>query len=220
MMKRQFKGILLVGLVIGAMSLSGCLFNIFQTARTIGAGNVGMTVGSGLFNLGGPNGGGWILSPQARLAVGVADGVDFGLQSGFLINLQGSEPGWLGAVGDFKVSIFHDPESFSLSMGVGAGYSMEMLGWGALAEVFFDSNVPFFPVFVAYQPNVAFTDDVTVFHHATGGLKLRLSPNARILLQVDYRPGFAEVFPVVSYGLGVEILLGRGGPEPEHGASF
>ena len=78
-MKRRWKGILVVGLVIGAMSLGGCLFNVFQTARTIGAGNVGLTVGSGLFNLGGDADGGWILSPQARLTIGMADGVDFGI---------------------------------------------------------------------------------------------------------------------------------------------
>jgi len=206
-MKGRVRGILIVVLAIGALSLSGCLFNVFQTARTIGAGNVALTIGSGLFDLSLDEDTNWFLTPQARLAIGLADGIDFGLKSGMLVGLEGGDPGWMGVVGDFKFAIVDDPESFSLAMGFGGGYSIEMLGWGAFAEVLFDSNIRVFPVFLAYQPQFSLAEGFTVIHHATGGLKLRLSPSARILLQVDFRFFGVGTQPFISYGLALEILF-------------
>jgi hypothetical protein len=203
-MKGSVRGILVVVLVVGALSLSGCLFNIFQTARTIGSGNVALTIGSGSFNLNIEEPGNWYLTPQARLTIGMADGLDLGLQTGLLVGLDGADPGWLGAIADLKFAIVDDPETFSLAMGIGGSYGIETFGWGLLAEVFFDSNARLFPVFIAYQPNFTFADGFAVFHHVAGGLKLRLSPNARVLIQVDAR-FFGEPQPLTSYGIALEI---------------
>lgn len=193
-----------VMLVAIAFLSSGCLFNLFQTARTVGAGNVALTIGTGLMDLFSlteePN---LVLTPQARLAIGLSDQVDLGIQSGALISLQGGEPGWMGAVADLKFAIVNDPESFGLALGFGGGYSAEYLGWGLLGEVFFDSNIRVLPIFIAYQAGFPLVGgEFTVLHHIAGGLKLRLSETARLLLEVDFRnPG------LLSYGLALEITF-------------
>ena len=201
-MKGRVQRVLVAGLLVATLSLSGCIFNIFQTAHTIGAGNVALSIGTGLFDLSLDEDSNWFLTPQARLTIGLADGVDFGLHSGMLVGLEGGDPGWMGALGDFKFAIFDDPESFALAMGFGGGYSIEMLGWGAFGELFFDSNLRIFPVFIAYQPLLSFTDGFAVINHFAGGLKLRLSPNARLILEIDYNS-----LTFLSYGLALEIMF-------------
>ncbi len=185
-----------------AMLATGCLFNIFQTARTVGAGNLSFTFGTGVLMFDVGDGANVSLTPQARLALGVAKGLDFGLQTGAMIPLASGDPGWLGAIGDLKFSLFDEPDSFALALGFGGGYSAEYVGWGVFAEVFFDSNVRVLPIFFSYQPAIALSSDTfTLLHHLTAGLKLRLSDQARILLQTDYRAG------LLSIGLALEIAL-------------
>jgi len=208
-MKRTLRLLLVLGILVPTLLLSGCLLNIFQTAHTIGAGNVGLAIGTGLFDLAVGDDGGWFLTPQARLTIGLTDGIDIGLHSGLLVSLEGGEPGWMGVLSDLKFALFDDPESFSLAMGFGGGYSVEALGACAFGEIFLDSNLRILPVFFVYQPQVTLSEAFAVSHHGTAGLKLRLSPNARLLLQVDYRysPGLTELFPLLSYGLALEITF-------------
>ncbi len=180
---------------------TGCLLNLFQTARTLGAGNVALTIGSGLFDLDLDEvDSDYYLTPQARLAIGLADGVDLGFHTGFLVPLEGGDAGWFGATGDLKFALFDGPDSFALALGFGGGYSLEALGWEAFGEVFFDSNVRFLPIFFAYQPHVVLVEGFGLIHHFAGGLKLRLSEKARLLVQVDYNS-----YTFVSLGLALEI---------------
>jgi hypothetical protein len=203
-MHKWIRIILAAGLLGAVLVTStGCLLNLFQTARTIGAGNVALTLGSGLFDLNlDETNSDYYLTPQARVAVGIADGVDLGLQTGFLVPLEGGDVGWFGATGDLKFSLFDEPGAFALALGFGGGYSLEALGWEAFGEVFFDSNVRVLPIFLAYQPHVALLEGLALIHHFAGGLKLRLSDKARVLVQVDYNS-----YTFLSYGLAFEIAF-------------
>ena len=199
-MRRYGKILMVVGLLAGVLMMStGCLFNLFQTARMLGAGNVALTVGTGLMDIipdGEPQ---WNLTPQARLAFGLSDSVDLGFQTGALVPLSTGEFGWLGVKGDLKFSIMDDPETFSLAMGLGAGYGIEFLNVGVFGEVLFTVNSTF-PIFLAYQPTIPLNGDgFALWHHIAGGLVLPLSETSALYLIVDYRS------PLFSFGVGFEM---------------
>jgi hypothetical protein len=181
---------------------TGCLFNIFQTARTIGAGNLAFTFGTGAFILDIEDSTSYYATPQARLTLGLADAVDLGLQTGALVPLAAGDIGWLGAIGDLKFRLFDEPDAFALALGFGGGYSAEFVGvgWGLFGEVFFDSNLRVLPIFFSYQPGIPLGGgSLVIYHHFAGGLKLKLSNQARLLLQADYRAGLFSV------GLALEV---------------
>ncbi len=181
----RLRSLALVGLLLAAVLLSGCYFNIFQTARTIGKGNVALTVGSGVLNLAAPGDYNWIFTPQGRITIGLADNVDIGVQSGMMIGSTG-EPSFLGVVGDLKIGLVQDPESLSFAIGVGGGYQPGLLGWGVEASVYLDSNLRFLPIFFVYRPMLLLdADPLTIIHHLGGGLHLDLSDHARILIEID-----------------------------------
>ncbi len=200
-MRRRLVLVVALGALVVTLS-TGCLFNIFQTARTIGAGNLAFTFGTGAFRLQIEDSTTYYVTPQARLTFGLADAVDLGLQTGAMISLANGSPGWLGAIGDLKFRLFDQPDSFALALGFGGGYSAEFVavGWGLFGEIFLDSNLRVLPIFLCYQPGVPLGgDSFVVYHHLAGGLKLKLSDQARLLLQADYRAG------LVSIGLALEI---------------
>jgi hypothetical protein len=178
---------------------TGCLFNLFQTARMLGAGNVAFTFGAGLMDIlpdGDPS---WNLTPQARLAFGLSDKVDLGMQTGALVPLSTGDFGWMGAKADLKFSVIDDPETFSLAMGFGAGYGLEFLNWGVFGEVLFSVNSTL-PLFFAYQPTIPLqSGGFAIWHHVAGGLALPISDTTTLLLIVDYRN------PMFSFGLALEI---------------
>jgi len=204
-MRKRWRTLLVVVVVSSVLLLSGCFFNIFQTAKTVGAGNVALTVGSGLLNFQIGDNYNWVVTPQARLAFGLTDGVDLGFHTGAMVSLVTGEPSWLGALGDLKFSLFDEPDAFSLAFGFGGGSASELGGWGAFLEIFLDSNVKAFPVFIAYRPLFPFSADTfTVWHHLTGGLRLKLSDTAVLLVQVD---GFSVFTGMISFGLALEITF-------------
>jgi len=202
-MRRAIRVVLLMGLLGGVLLLStGCLFNIFQTARMLGAGNTALTIGTGLMDIdvdgGDPN---WNLAPQARFAVGLSDTANLGFQTGALVPLSTGEFNWLGIKGDVTFAVVDDPETFSLALGLGAGYGIEFLNVGIFGEVLFSVNSTL-PLFIVYQPTVPLNGNgFTLLHHVAGGLALPLSEKATILLVVDWRNGLLSP----SYGIGIEI---------------
>ncbi|MEW5825786.1 MAG: hypothetical protein AB1778_03060 [Candidatus Bipolaricaulota bacterium] len=198
------RGLLAVALLTAVALLStGCLFNLFQTAKTVGAGHVALTLGGGLLSLGvGEEAEGLGVTPQARLTVGLAPGVDLGLQTGGLVPLSDGEVGWLGLVADLKVSVLDAPDAAAIAVGLGGGYSVEYVGWGVFGQVFLDSNVRVLPLFFAYQPGLRLGGGVELLHHFAVGLKLPVSEQARILILADFRPpGLA------SYGAAIEVAF-------------
>ncbi|MDD4903118.1 MAG: hypothetical protein PHX77_01285 [Candidatus Bipolaricaulis sp.] len=206
-MRMRIRTIAVVGLA-GAVLLcsTGCLFNLFQTARTVGAGNIGLAFGSGIYALTIDSDTSYFLTPQARLAIGIAQGVDLGFQTGLMISLEGGDPGWLGAIGDVKFALLDQPGAAAIAVGLGGGYSLEAIGWEVFGELFFESNFRYLPVFLTYQPALCLTSGAMA-HHLTGGLKLAISPQARVLIQVDWQPVLGVLFGGVSYGIAFEILL-------------
>jgi len=179
--------------------LSGCLFNIFQTAKMVQSGDVSVLIGSGLMNMGIEGEPAWSVTPQARLAFGLSDSINLGLHTGAMISLSGGEPGWMGFMGDLKFSIIDNPESVSLAIGFGGGEGIHFLGWGIFGEVFLDLNV--FPLFFAYQPTIPLEgEEIVVWHDVAVGLALVLSEKARLIVQVDTRN-----LSLFSYGMGFEI---------------
>ena len=198
-MKRRFRVILAIGLVIPTILMSGCLFNAFQTAKMLQSGDMSVLIGSGLMDISVENAPLWALTPQARLNFGLSDTVNLGLHTGALISLSTGEPGWLGAAIDLKFSLVNNPESISLSAGFGGGYGLHFLGLGAFGQVFLDLNV--FPLYFAYQPTVPLNGEgLLLWHDVTIGMPLVLSETARLIVQVDTRN-----LVLISYGIGFEI---------------
>ncbi len=206
-MRTNIRTMAVVGLA-GAVLLcsTGCLFNLFQTARTVGAGNIGLTFGSGLYALTVDENTSYFLTPQGRLAIGIAQGIDLGLQTGLMISLEGGDSGWLGAIGDVKFALFDQPGAAAIAVGLGGVYSLEAIGWEVFGELFFESRFRYLPVYVTYQPALCLTSG-TMAHHLTGGLQLAISPQARILLQVDWQPILGALFGGMSYGIAFDISL-------------
>lgn len=206
MSRNWIRRVLCIGLIPATMALSGCLFNVFQTAMLVRGGSVGFTIGTGLTNIAVDNENPlWSLTPQARVTFGLSDRINLGVQTGVLVALTTGSPGWMGVSGDLKFAVFDDPDSFSLAVGIGGGSSIELLGWGLFGEIFLDSNLRALPVFIAYKPTVPLASGISVWHHLAAGLKIRLSDRARLLLQVDFRA------PLVSFGFAVDF--GRARPE-------
>jgi hypothetical protein len=198
-MKRAFRVFLAVGVVVPMILLSGCLFNVFQTAKMLQSGDVSVLIGSGLMNIAIEETPAWVLTPQARLNFGLSDTVNLGLHTGALIPLSSGEPGWLGAAIDLKFSLVNDPESISLSVGFGGGYGLHFVGLGAFGQVFLDLNV--FPLFFAYQPTIPLSGEgFLLWHDVAIGMPLVLSETARLIILVDTRN-----LALVSYGIGFEI---------------
>ncbi len=201
-MQHRARAVLAVVILLSAGLLTGCFFNIFQTARTVGQGNVALGIGAAALNMVIGDDNNWMLTPQGRISVGLADNVDLGVRSGGMFSFTSGELGFLGAVGDIKVSLFHDPELLSLALGFGGGYSMGMFGWGLEGSIYLDSNIRLLPIYFVYRPLFPLAGDgVTVLHQLCGGLHLALSENARLLIEVDYWEG------IISVGISLEILL-------------
>ncbi|MCK4570495.1 hypothetical protein KAT84_00965 [Candidatus Bipolaricaulota bacterium] len=201
-MKRTFRVLLAIGLVVPMILLSGCLFNMFQTAKMIQSGDVSVLIGSGLMDLSIDEDPAWALTPQARLNFGLSDTINLGLHTGALISLSTGEPSWMGIAGDLKFSVVNDPESISLALGFGGGYGVHFLNWGVFGEIYLDLNV--FPLFFAYQPTIPLDGDgIVVWHDVAIGLALELSEKARLLIQVDTR----NLAFLISYGIGFEIVF-------------
>jgi len=201
-MRTRIRIVLAVGVVAAAVFMNGCLFNLFQTAKLVGAGNVALTIGAGLMDISIDETNLWTVAPQARLTFGLSDVVDLGFQTGVMLSLADGTPSWMGAIGDLKFSLFADPEAFSLSLGFGGGYGVEFLGWGLFGEVLFDSNLKVLPIFIVYQPTIPLAGgEFVIWHHLAGGLKLTISETTRLLLQVDFRA------PLISFGFAVDIAF-------------
>lgn len=201
-MQHRARAVLAVAILLSAGLLTGCFFNIFQTARTVGQGNVALGIGAAALNMVIGDDNNWMLTPQGRISIGLADNVDLGVRSGGMFSFTTGELGFLGAMGDIKVSLFHDPELLSLALGFGGGYSMGMFGWGLEGSVYLDSNIRILPIYFVYRPLFPLAGDgVTVLHQLGGGLHLTLSENTRLLIEVDYWQG------ILSFGISLEILL-------------
>ena len=198
-MKRRLRVLLAVGLAIPMILLSGCLFNIFQTARMVQSGDVSVLIGSGVMPITIDTDTSWSLTPQARLAFGLSNSINLGLHTGALISLSTGEPSWMGFMADLKFSIVNDPESISMAVGFGGGQGIHFIGWGIFGEIFLDLNV--FPLFFAYQPTIPLGGEgFVVWHDVAIGLALNLSDTARLIIQVDTRN-----FALLSYGMAFEI---------------
>ncbi|MCD6136264.1 hypothetical protein J7J63_06115 [Candidatus Bipolaricaulota bacterium] len=198
---RRLRSLAMVGLLLVVVLLSGCYFNIFQTARTVGAGKVAISLGSGVVNIVAGQNSSLVFTPQARIAVGLSDSVDLGIQSGLMVNSSGT-PSFLGAIGDIKLALLQDPETFSIALGLGGGYSPGLLGWGVEGSVYLDSNIAFLPIYAVYRPILPLSGDtLSVIHQFGGGLHLDLSDSARILIEVDSWNG------VLGGGISLDIIF-------------
>ena len=130
-MKRRLRILLAVAVVVPVILLSGCLFNIFQTAQMVRSGDMSILIGSGLMDLSGGIGDpAWAATPQARMEFGLSDAINLGLHTGVLIPFSSGSPGWMGLAGDLKFSLVNDPKSISMAVGFGGGNGIHFLGWG------------------------------------------------------------------------------------------
>jgi hypothetical protein len=189
-----------VALLVSLLLLTGCFFNVFETARSVGQGKASLAVALAAMNIQIESTPTWLLTPQARLAVGLTDNLELGLRSGVSVGLATGNVAFLGAVGDLKVTLFQAPDSFALALGFGGGYSSGMVGWGLEGSVYFESTVPFFPAYFVYRPLLPLGGSSTsVIHQFAAGLHLALSPNAQLLIEVATWGG------LVSGGVGIVV---------------
>ena len=201
-MKRWGRVSIVVALLVSLCLLTGCFFNVFETARSIGQGKASLVVALAAMNIQIESTPTWLMTPQARLTVGLTDNLDLGLRSGVSIGLATGNVAFLGAVGDLKLTLFQAPNSFAMALGVGGGYSSGMVGWGLEGSVYLESTVPFFPAYFVYRPLLPLTGTSSgVIHQFAAGLRLALSPNAQLLVEVATWGG------VVSGGIGFAIAF-------------
>lgn len=198
-MKRWICRGLSLALVIPVLLLSGCLFNVFQTAQMVSSGDVSFLLGTGVMDIGINDTSNWILTPQARVSFGLSDSANLGLQTGATLPLSGGDLGWLGFRGDVKFSIVDDPMTVSLA--VGGGYGLHFIGWGICGGVFVDLNA--IPLFIGYHPTIALGEGGWgLWHDIAVGVAVSLSPRVRLLAEIDTRN-----FWLLSYGLGFDVEL-------------
>lgn len=201
-MKTGGRTVLVTILLASLVLLTGCFFNVFQTARLVGKGNVALTLGMAAMDVPGGGENNWLLTPQGRLAVGLTERVELGVQSGGMFSLRSGELEFLGVVGDARVSLIHEPEELSLAVGLGGGYSIGMLGWGLEGSIYLDSNMRYLPLYFVYRPLLPLeAGGMKLLHQFAGGLYLPLSEHARLLIEVDSWQG------TISAGLGLDISL-------------
>ena len=200
-MRIKVRLVVLVGLVASMLLLSGCFLNsVFQTAQTVGKGNVLVSVGMGAQNLSQqPGKYNWAFTPQVGVHVGLTDNVDFGIRGEFGFGSTG-KPEFLGAVGDLKAALIQDPTSFSFAVGISSGYSPKFWLYGWLVEglIYLDSNINFLPIYLIYRPGfyIGGADAFKMVQQLAGGLHLNLSNNVRLLVEadwVDWWPGLLSV---------------------------
>jgi len=200
-MKHAMRLVGVAGVLVLLVVLSGCFFNIFQTAQTVGAGNVALTLGAAAMNIAVQQQNSLVFTPQGRLAVGLTDNLDLGIQSGAMVGTDGSAS-FLGAIADLKARIVNIENGFALALGVGGGYSPGLVGWGIEGSVYLDSNVRFLPLYVVYRPLLPLGGgQLTIANQVAVGLYLRLSSSARLLLEADWWSGLPSI------GAALEVSL-------------
>ncbi len=183
----------------------GFAFNLFETAEPIGEQVVGLTFGFGLATTELGAGGTWYVVPQGRLTIGLLEGLDLGVQSGWSTEIGTGTAEWLGTLVDVKITSAHVPDMYTVAWGVGGGFGLDFFGngWGVFLQLLFESHAPLLPVFVTYRSILPFdaitAGSVELKGYVAGGLRLRLAPIARLLLVVDVYQGSA------SLGVGLEI---------------
>jgi hypothetical protein len=189
------------GVIVLLVFLSGCFFNIFQTAQTVGAGHVALTLGAAAMNMAVGQQNSLVFTPQGRLTVGLSDNVDLGIQSGAMVGTDGSAS-FLGAVADLKARLVNINDGFALALGIGGGYSPGLVGWGLEGSVYLDSNIRFLPIYVVYRPLLPLAGStLTIANQFAVGLALHLSPTARLLLEADWWNGLPSI------GAALEVSL-------------
>jgi len=190
---RMRKGVfLLLALAVLPLLLSGCYLNLFQTAKTLDQGRVlfGLGVGMTFIEVEADT----VVSmvaPQGQLGIGLADGLQLTLQTGFLAALGGElQFTFAGASGEFKFRLFDEPGAFALALGFGGGWGFNYYGWAIHGTAYFDSNAPLLPLYFVWRPFVSFGEledgDILFGHQFAGGFRLTLSELATFLLEVDF----------------------------------
>ena len=202
-MKRR--GLVVALALIAVCSAAGHAFNLFETAGPVGEQQVALTFGFGLATTELGEGGTWYLVPQGRLTIGLLQGLDLGVHSGWSTEIGTGAVDWLGTLVDVKITSTHVPDMYTLAWGVGGGFGLDFFGngWGVFVQILFESHSPLLPIFVTYRsilPFDVFSGGSIEFNgYIAGGLRLQLAPIARLLLVVDVYGGLA------SLGLGLEI---------------
>ena len=209
---RMVLGLMMLALI--ALCSTGCLFNLLQTARTVGVGNTAFTVGLGaILNAE------YIayLTPQGRLAIGLAQGVDLGLQSGLRIGMgpAAGDVKFLGAAADLKFSLVEEPHLL-LAADVGGGYShnayRDKNGWGLSASAYCEPLLPGvssasccagYRLHLPLEANWEYEKPVR--HQMAFSLSLPLGPGMRLIVEVGVLP-FENLY---SFALGLEAKQSR-----------
>jgi len=195
--------------VVALTLLAGCYMTNLTTAKTVGAGKVGLTGGAGVIPFSVDSDSDGILDfdtdvvliePQTRLDIGLCDAVDLGFQTGLML-VSGAEGfAWLGALADVKWAVVDDPDSVTLSWGGGAGWTY--LGGVLEAHLFLDSNVPFLPFYAAVKPRLAIGEGAGFIYDLSVGVHIEFSKNFRLI--GDWTT-FA--FTMHAFSLGVQFIL-------------
>jgi hypothetical protein len=188
---------------------AGCYMTNLTTARTVGAGKVGLTGGAGVIPFSVDSDDDDLLdfdtdvvfiNPQVRLDIGLSDAVDLGFQTGIMLVSGADGFGWLGGLADVKWAVVNDPDSVTLSWGGGVGWTI--LGGVAEAHLFLDSNVPCLPFYAAVKPKVYVGTGAGFLYDLSAGIHIEFSDGFRLI--ADWT---TSAFTMHAFGLGVQFIF-------------
>jgi len=188
-----------------ALLFTGCFMSHMTTARPVGAGNVSLTGGLGVYNdemAATPN-----IFLESRLDIGLTDRLDLGFRTGF-VTANYWYPRHTGLGASIKYAFVDDPDSVTIAVGADLRLSLlyfEKSFFGA--SLYIDSNIPFLPVYFSLHPvnyQSWFGEDNFILCFA-GGLHFDLSDTIRLLVGATA----AELWGLEwwNFGTGVQFLL-------------
>jgi len=204
-----------LSVVLLACCVTGCWpiwFSMFQTASTLGKGNVGAVLG--LSAIGDDEQIG-VFMPQASLGVGLTDSVDLRIRSGFWLfaseelsesyrtdDMSEGDLQPMGVTGEVKVSVVDD----LAALGLGVGHSCEFytpgkLGWGLEATAYYTLSFLSGIVRVLYpldSPGDG-TSELSLLY--TGAISIPISESVQLLFEIGSR----DTTDLISFGFAIDI---------------
>jgi hypothetical protein len=189
-------------LFAGLLLACGCYMTNLTTARTVGAGKVGLTGGGGVII--GSREYGFFELPLLRVDVGLAETFDLALQTGACIGYPG---GWFGGEASCKWKLIDDPGSVTLSVGGGFEY---FYGPAVNAHIFVDSNLPYLPLYVAVKPRLhvhtSLHTEVMVGCDLSAGIHIDFSECFRLILDSTTQL-LSYGWGSYGFGLGAQVVF-------------
>ncbi len=194
-----------IGISLLALLFTGCLMNNITTARPVGAGNVSLTGGLGVYNdetSATPN-----IFLEGRLDIGLTDRLDLGFRTG-LVSANHWYPYHTGLGASIKYAFIDDPNSVTIAVGADMRWSLLYFEESFIgASLYIDSNLPFLPVYFSLHPvnYNNWTEENYFILCFAGGLHFDLNDTIRLLVGATATELWGHEW--WNFGAGVQFIL-------------